>query len=110
MVFHVADCRIAKSHFYNIIIVGKIKERSLDNEVKVDQRKKKRFLVNNIHVPFFFLIFTIDIIARAGERAISRAQYDMDFVSCVIRSQTLIYDVTFTRFHKRRIRGRPFNS
>ena len=28
----------------------------------------------------------------------SRAQYDMNFVSCVIRSQTLIHDVTFTLF------------
>lgn len=62
-----------------------------------------RCLVNNVHVLFFYL-FSLDIIARAGERAISRAQYDMNFVSCVIRSQTLIYDVTFTFFHKRRIR------
>ena len=40
MVFHVADCRMAKSYFYNNN-GGKIKERSPNNEVKVDQRKKK---------------------------------------------------------------------
>ena len=84
------------------IIVGKIKERSPNNEVKVDQRKKKRCLVNNVHI-LFLKLFSLDIIARAGERAISRAQYDMNFVSCVIRRQTLIYDVTFTLFHKRLI-------
>ena len=54
---------------------------------------------------FFFILFSLDIIARAGERAISRAQYDMNFVSCVIRSQTLIHDVTFTLFYKRPIRS-----
>ena len=70
--------------------------------MKVDQRKKKSCLVNNVHV-LFFKLFSLDIIARAGERAISRAQYDMNFVSCVIRRQTLIYDVTFTPFHKRLI-------
>ena len=47
---------------------------------------------------FFFSLFSLDIMARAGERAISRAQYDMNFASCVIRSQTLVRDVTFTFF------------
>ena len=47
---------------------------------------------------FFFFLFSLDIIAGERGRAMSRAQYDMNFVSYVIRSQTLIHDVTFTLF------------